>query len=159
MTLKVAALLDTNVLVYAAYRRSPHHEAATHLVERGLKQRGAFCIAPQNLVEFAAVVTRRKQNDHPLPANEVFRIVDLLYRSRTLTKIYPRRGTVARATREGTRLEISGSAWYDLFLAWTMRDAGVRSIVTENISDFERLPFVIARRISEEAGRSQSDRP
>jgi predicted nucleic acid-binding protein len=152
------ALLDTNVLVYAAYRRSPLHEAAALLVERGLKQRGAFCIAPQNLVEFAAVVTRRRQNDHPLPANQLLRISDLLYRSRTLTKIYPRRGTVARAIGEGARLEISGSAWYDLFLALTMREAGVRSIVTENISDFERLPFVVARRISEEAGRAQSDR-
>ena len=146
------ALLDTNVLVYAAYRRSPLHEAAALLVERGLKQRGVFCIAPQNLVEFAEVVTRRRQNDQPLPANHLFRISDLLYRSRTLTKIYPRRGTVARAMREGVRLEIGGSAWYDLFLALTMRDAGVRSIVTENISDFERLPFVVARRISEEAG-------
>jgi predicted nucleic acid-binding protein len=146
------SLLDTNVLVYAAYRRSPFHEAAALLVERGLKRRGMFCIAPQNLVEFAAVATRRRQQDHPLPPRDVFRMTDLLYRSRTLTKIYPRRGTVARALREGVRLEVSGSAWYDLFLALTMRDAGVRSIITENISDFERLPFVTARRISEEAG-------
>jgi predicted nucleic acid-binding protein len=153
------ALLDTNVLVYAAYRRSPFHDAAAVLVDRGLKQRGVFCIAPQNLVEFAAVVTRRRLQNPPLPFNDVFRIADLLYRSRTLAKIYPRRGTVARAMREGARLEISGSAWYDLFLALTMRDAGVRLIVTENISDFERLPFVVARRISEEAGRTQSDRP
>jgi hypothetical protein len=56
-------------------------------------------------------------------------------------------------------LEVVGSAWYDLFLALTMRDSGVRSIVTENVSDFEQVPFVVARRISEEAGRAQSDRP
>ena len=146
------ALLDTNVLVYAAYRRSPFHEAAALLVERGLKQRGVFCITPQNLVEFAAVATRRRQHDLPLPPSDLFRMTDLLYRSRTLTKIYPRRGTVARALREGVRLEVVGSAWYDLFLALTMRDSGVRSIVTENVSDFEQLPFVVARRISEEAG-------
>jgi predicted nucleic acid-binding protein len=146
------ALLDTNVLVYAAYRRSAFHDAAAVLVNRGLKQRGVFCIAPQNLVEFAAVVTRRRQHDHPLPSSHLFRIADLLYRSRTLAKIYPRRGTVARAIREGARLEISGSAWYDLFLALTMRDAGVRSIITENISDFDQIPFVVARRISEDAG-------
>lgn len=146
------ALLDTNVLVYAAYRRSPFHDAAAVLVNRGLKQRGVFCISPQNLVEFAAVVTRRRQQDQPLPFDHVLRIADLLYRSRTLAKIYPRRGTVARAIREGARLEIRGSAWYDLFLAMTMRDAGVRSIITENVSDFEQLPFVVARRISEAAG-------
>jgi predicted nucleic acid-binding protein len=144
-------LLDTNVLVHAAYRRSPVHVPAALLLDRGLKQRGLFCIAPQNLVEFSAVVTRRRRGDHPLPAEEVLRITDLLYHSRSLTKIYPRRGTVARAMREGTRLGVSGAAWYDLFLAVTMRDSGVRTIVTENLSDFEQLPFVAARRI-EDAG-------
>jgi len=53
---------------------------------------------------------------------------------------------------EGARLGISGSVWYDLFLALTMRDAGVRVIISENVSDFERFPFVVARRIAEDAG-------
>jgi predicted nucleic acid-binding protein len=145
-------LLDTNVLVHAAYRRSPAHVPAATLVDRGLKERGLFCIAPQNLVEFATVVTRQSRGDQPLPGDEVHRITDLLYRSRTLAKIYPRRGTVARAMKEGTRLGINGAAWYDLFLALTMRDAGVRSIVTENVSDFQQFPFVAARRIAEDVG-------
>jgi len=146
------ALLDTNVLVYAAYRRSPLHEQAAILVDRGLKQRGLYCVAPQNLVEFAAVTTRRRSGDHPLSDEEVLRITDLLYRSRTLMKIYPRRGTVARAMAEGTQLGVAGPAWYDLFLALTMRDAGVRTIVTENVSDFERLRFITAQRIAQTAG-------
>jgi predicted nucleic acid-binding protein len=146
------ALLDTNVLVYAAYRRSSLHAPSAMLVDRALRQRGLFCIAPQNLVEFSAVVTRRRPSDHPLPAEDVLRVTDLLYRSRSLTKIYPRRGTVARAMSEGVRLGISGSIWYDLFLALTMRDAGVRVIISENVSDFEQFPFVVARRIAEAAG-------
>lgn len=146
------ALLDTNVLVHAAYRRSPAHAAAATLLDRGLRERGVFCIAPQNLVEFAAVVTRQRRGDHPLPAEDVLRITDLLYRSRTLTKIYPRRGTVARAMSEGSRLGINGAAWYDLFLALTMRDAGVGVIVTENVSDFRQFPFVAARGLAEHAG-------
>jgi predicted nucleic acid-binding protein len=145
-------LLDTNVLVHAAYRGSPVHVSAATLLDRGLKERGVFCIAPQNLVEFAAVVTRRKRGDHPLAVDEVLRITALLYRSRTLAKIYPRRGTVARAMAEGTRLEVAGAAWYDLFLALTMRDAGVREIVTENVSDFQQFPFVSARKIAESVG-------
>ena len=143
------ALLNTNVLVYASYRRSPLHALAATLLDRGLRQRGLYCIAPQNLVEFAAVVTRRRAGDDPLPDEEVLRITDILYRSRTLIKIYPRRGTVARAMTEGARLEIRGATWYDLFLALTMRDAGVRDLITENVSDFERLPFLRTRTISE----------
>ncbi len=141
-------LLDTNVLVYATYRRSPFHSSAATLLDRGLRERGLYCIAPQNLVEFAAVVTRRRPDEHPLPAEDVFRITDILYRSRTLIKIYPKRGTVARAMREGARLEIYGSSWYDLFLALTMHDAGVRTVITENVSDFERIAFVAARKIT-----------
>jgi predicted nucleic acid-binding protein len=146
------ALLDTNVLVYATYRRSPLHEQAAILVDRGLKQRGLYCIAPQNLIEFAAVTTRRRSGDHPLSDKEVLRITDLLYRSRTLTKIYPRRGTVARAMAEGGELGVSGAAWYDVFLALTMRDAGVRTIVTENVTDFEHLRFITPQRIAQTVG-------
>jgi len=143
------ALLDTNVLVYAAYRRSPLHETAATLVDRALRQRGLYCIAPQNLVEFAAVATRRRANEEPMPAVEVRRITDILYRSRTLIKIYPQRGTVSRTMREGSELEVQGPAWYDLFLAITMRDAGVRELITENVSDFEGLSFLKVRAFPE----------
>lgn len=60
-----------------------------------------------------------------------------------------------RAIREGNSLGIYGSAWYDLFLAVTMRDAGVRAIVTENAADFRRIPFVTAYGI-EEAAENQN---
>jgi hypothetical protein len=53
---------------------------------------------------------------------------------------------------EGSRLGVAGAAWYDLFLALTMRDAGVRAIVTENVSDFQQFPFVAARKIAEDTG-------
>ena len=139
------ALLDTSVLIYAAYRRSPLHEAAATLVDRALRHRGLYCIAPQNLVEFAAVATRRRADEDPMHAEDVFRITDALYRSRTLIKIYPRRGTVSRAMREGSDLGVQGPAWYDLFLALTMRDAGVRELITENVSDFEGLSFLKVR--------------
>lgn len=139
------ALLDTNVLIYAAYRRSPLHEAAATLLDRALRHRGLYCIAPQNLVEFAAVATRRRADEEPMPAEEVLRITDILYRSRTLIKIYPQRGTVARTMREGSELGVEDPAWYDLFLAITMRDAGVRELITENVSDFAGLSFLKVR--------------
>lgn len=138
------ALLDTNVLVHAANLASPLHAKAASLVDRGLRQSGLFCVAPQNLVEFAAVVSRpRLAVDPPTPA-EILRVTNLFYRSRRLAKIYPRRGTVIRAMREGADLGVQGPRWYDLFLAMTMRDAGVREIITENVQDFRPFPFVRA---------------
>jgi hypothetical protein len=47
--------------------------------------------------------------------------------------------------REGSELGVEGPAWYDLFLAITMRDAGVRELITENVSDFAGLSFLKVR--------------
>lgn len=146
------ALLDTNVLIHAAYSKAAHHLPAAVLVKRGLDETSRYCIAPQNLVEFAAVATRTRFVNPPISAKELARITDLLYRSRRLVKIYPRRGTVSRALREGTALGVTGPLWYDLFLAMTMRDAGVDTIITDNLNDFRRFSFVTALGIAEAAG-------
>ncbi|MGH9604018.1 MAG: type II toxin-antitoxin system VapC family toxin [Terriglobales bacterium] len=138
------ALLDTNVLVHAANLASPFHSRAASLVDQGLRRSALFCVAPQNLVEFAAVVSRPRHAVIPPPPGEILRVTTLFYRSRRLAKIYPRRGTVIRAMREGADLGVTGPRWYDLFLAVTMRDAGVREIITENVEDFRLFPFVRA---------------
>lgn len=147
------ALLDTNVLVHAAYRRAPLYGPARQILDRALGQRAKYCLAPQNLVEFAAVVTGKKLVHEPLPGEELARFVRVLYSSRNLKKIYPKRATVMRAIHEGTALGISGPVWSDWFLAMTMRDAGVAVIVTEDITHYQRFPFVTARRIDAEAGK------
>lgn len=144
-------LLDTNVFVHAAYRGSPLHGPATELVSHALRVRGAYCISPQILVEFAAVVTRERFVSPPMTAADVFRMSSMLFKSRCLIKIYPKRGTVARCLQTGTNLGITGPRWYDLFLAETMRDGGVEVVVTENVSDFRQFPFITARSVPEAA--------
>jgi predicted nucleic acid-binding protein len=143
----LTALLDTNVLVHAVYRGSPLHEPAAELLDRGLRQRGLYCIAPQNLVEFASVVTRPRLVSPPLPPSDVLRISDLLYGSRRLSKIYPRRATVMRALRHGARAGLSGPRWYDLFLAFTMVDAGVEVIITDDVKHFAQFQFLTVHNI------------
>lgn len=143
------SMLDTNVLVHAAYMRAPLHAAAVQLIDRGMRQRGQFCIAPQVIVEFAAVLTRPRQVAPAVPATEVARMVEKLYASRRLEKVYPARGTVIRAIRKGAELNVVGPRWYDLFLAVTMADAGVQRIVTEDITHFRQFPFVSALGIEE----------
>ena len=125
------------------------HRAAAEVVSHGLRKRGRFCIAPQNLTEFAAVVTRPRFVDPPLDPRECARRAGDLYRSRTLGKIYPKRGTILRALREGAARGVTGAGWYDLFLAATMRDARVRTIVTENARDFREFDFLNVLSIEE----------
>src|SRR5437867_13454102 len=109
------ALLDTNVLVHAGYRDSPLHSSAATLVDNRLRKRGLYCVAPQNLTEFMAVVTRGRLVHPAMTPEEAARMGEILYRSRRLAKIYPSRGTVVRSIREGQKLRITGPAWYDLF--------------------------------------------
>ncbi len=52
-----------------------------------------------------------------------------------------------RAMRNGATLSINGPRWYDLFLATTMYDAGVFTIITEDTDDFRLFPFVTAQKI------------
>jgi len=136
------ALLDSNVLVHSAFRNSPLSDPAKRLLDRALREKDRYCIAPQNLAEFAAVATRKRFVNPPLSGSELLRMANILYRSRILAKIYPKRGTVIRTLQEGASLGVSGPRLYDLFLTVTMRDAGVDVIVTDNVDDFRGIPFI-----------------
>jgi predicted nucleic acid-binding protein len=144
-------LLDTNVLVNAAYEEAPLHGPALRLLDQALSAAGRYCITPQNMVEFASVVSKKRHVYAPMPAEDIAAFVSLLYRSRILKKIYPKRATVMRAIREGSQLGITHTTWYDMYLAQTMRDAGISMIVTEDRKDFEKIPFITALSIDEAA--------
>jgi predicted nucleic acid-binding protein len=51
------ALVDTNVLVYALFPAMPDHAASRALLDKAKAAGANLCIAPQNLIEFFAVVT------------------------------------------------------------------------------------------------------
>jgi len=51
------ALVDTNVLVYAADTNSPFREASKQLSDRGFRGEIRLVVTPQILMEFFAVVT------------------------------------------------------------------------------------------------------
>lgn len=64
MTTSEEALVDTNVLIYAADEASEFHEAAKELRDRGAQGDVQLVVSPQILMEFFAVITnpRRVQN-------------------------------------------------------------------------------------------------
>jgi uncharacterized protein len=57
-------LLDTNVLIDALYKDSDHHPAARALLDQAKQEDAGFCITPQVLAEFYAVVTHPKRVTH-----------------------------------------------------------------------------------------------
>jgi len=74
-----------------------------------------------------------------------------LYRSRSLAKVYPKRGTIARAVRLAARLDRRGAALFDVILAQTLLDNGVRRIVTEDVADFKDVAGLRVHTIADAA--------
>jgi predicted nucleic acid-binding protein len=59
------ALIDTNVLVYAADTSSSFQEPSRQLRDRGFRGEIPFVVTPQVLMEFFAVITTVIQQNNP----------------------------------------------------------------------------------------------
>jgi len=136
-------LLDTNILVHAAGTRSPKHAAAKELRDRTASGQLDACLAAQVLVEFYAVVTDPRRFRPPLTPPQA-RGELAAYLASPLKVILPRPTTVARMLDlAGSRLARGGNI-FDVFLAATMLDNGVRAIYTENVRDFAGIADIEA---------------
>jgi predicted nucleic acid-binding protein len=70
------ALLDTNVLVYSILPAVPQHVASRALVDTAKHPTANLCIAPQNLIEFYAVVTDSRRVAQPKTGKEALQAID-----------------------------------------------------------------------------------
>ena len=135
------ALLDTNVLIDALYKGSDHYPAARALLEQAMQGDPAFCITPQVLAEFYAVVTHPKRSTDPKSPEEALDAIagflaipgmllllippDIVSRWMELVRRYPQ--------------HVTNRKIFDAQLVATMLAHGVRRIYTFNVCDFS--PF------------------
>lgn len=93
--MSVAALVDTNVLVYRFDARFPHKQhLATELLRAGIVD-GSLRLAHQTIVEFVAATTRARGGESPLldptdarrEAEELLTQFDVLYPDEELVRI------------------------------------------------------------------------
>ena len=134
-------LTDTNILLRSVHPHHPHYAATKSAVNTLRLRNEALCVAPQNLVEFWAVATRRR-NENGLglttaqAANELTAIQDFF-------RVLPYAPEVTRAwKRIVTMRGISGKQTHDAHLVAIMQVNSVLSILTFNKSDFERYPGI-----------------
>jgi predicted nucleic acid-binding protein len=128
------AVVDTNVLVYAADESSEFHEASRALRDH---EDIALAITPQILMEFYAIITDPRRVTSPCSAEEARselakyihapHIVTLHPPSDVLTRVL----TLLEAHPQVTRQNI-----FDLFIVATMLGNGVNRIYTFNDQDF-----------------------
>lgn len=136
-------LLDSNILIRASGSKSPKHSLARDLRDRAIAGEIEACIAAQVLVEFYSVVTDPHRFQPPLTPAQAQRELRS-YLSSRLWLIVPKETTASRMLNLLGSRSVRGGEAFDLFLAATMLDNGVRTIYTENIRDFQGIQGIEA---------------
>jgi predicted nucleic acid-binding protein len=125
----VAALVDTNVLVYRFDPRFPEKQAkADRLLRKGIAD-DSLRLAHQAIVEFVAAVTRPLGGEAPLlePAVAILEAEDL---ARQLPVIYPDARVVRTAFRG---MAMYGLSWFDAHM-WAFAEAnGLPELYSEDL--------------------------
>lgn len=126
--------VDTNVLIYLFDQESPFHRSTIRVLKQAVEKRVELVITHQNIVEFVRVL-----NDwYHLPIREVIEHASSLV-ERDISTVSPLPTTLKKFLRlcqsstNGTR-EI-----FDLYLAATLLDHGVTTLVTNDRGGFQRI--------------------
>ncbi len=130
----MAALVDTNVLVYRVDPRDPRkQQIATETLRRGIAE-GSLRVPHQAIVEFLAAVTRPLAGGVPLlPAAEAHREAEELLSQFDI--LYPNDALVRLAIRGWAAYQLS---WFDAHLWAYAEHFGLGELISEDFQH-ERL--------------------
>ena len=135
-------VVDTNILVYAANRRSPFFSKCAEVVETWKKQQSAWYITWGICYEFLRVTTHRRLFQSPLAAVEAWSFVEAVLASPGLGILTPtERHAAVAAEVIGELPHLSGNIIHNAQTAVLMREHGIRRIYTRD-TDFHRFPFL-----------------
>ena len=124
----MAALVDTNVLVYRFDRRFPDKQrVATEVLRRGIAD-DTLRVPHQAIVEFVAVVTRPLGGGSPLLTSDEARreAEELLHQ---FTVLYPNEAVIRTALRGGVAYHL---AWFDAHLWAYAEHYGLAELLSED---------------------------
>jgi predicted nucleic acid-binding protein len=140
MTISELALLDTNILVYAADELSEFYVPAKQIRDRGMQGDILVAVSPQILFAFFAVITNPRRVTQPRSPQEAREEMEKYFRAATIRKIYPGDDIVERMlTLLQQHPQIARQDIFDCTLVATMQTNGVTRIYTYNRQHF--IPF------------------
>ena len=151
-------LIDTNILVYAYAATEEDAKKQTDVSKLSVKIRkardlllsaleGEFraCVASQNIAEFYSVVTSHIRK--PIETGHATNLAHALAASTVLLTVYETKesfGEIFTWIQAGKRDPEAGAWIHDCRLAFTAKANGIRTILTENVSDFADFEFIQA---------------
>jgi uncharacterized protein len=133
------AALDTNVLVYALFADAEHHRPARRLLDQAERDDADFCLTPQILTEFYAVVTNPRRVTQAKSPGEALDVIDAILSLPSITLLSVPIDIVTQWTRLLRQHPVTGADVFDVLLAATLRSHGITRIYTFNRADFERF--------------------
>lgn len=134
--------VDTNVLVYAADRSSPFHEACRASLSAWRSRPDAWFLTWNVVYEFLRVVTHPRVMPQPWAAADAWAFVEALLEAPGLTMLTAteRHAAVAAAVI-GEMPWLSGNLLHDAHTAILLREHGIRRIYTRD-AGFHRFRFL-----------------
>ena len=102
-------------------------------------QEESYAIALQNISEFYVVVTKKIEN--PLPTSIARKIVKDIIDFNNWQVISYDEASLITAIDMGIKYKIH---YWDSLLCATMKQNGINGIYTENVKDFDKVPWVTA---------------
>ena len=137
-------LLDTNILVHAYNKSSPHQEQASKIIRKAMKGEEEVCLSPQVLYEFFAVVTSAKRVERPISPPEAANLCIDLWECNEIEKLNPSGIVPIEVFKLAKELNLSKAEIFDCVLAVTAKENDIENIFTENVADFKPYKFVKA---------------
>jgi len=135
-------VVDTNVLVYAANRKSPYHRSCLQLLEAWRQQAGAWHLTWGICYEFLRVATHPRTLQSPWTVTEAWAFLEAILAAPSLSMLVPTERHAGVLGELTSRLpHLCGNILHDVHTAALMREHGIRTIYTRD-SDFHRFPFL-----------------
>ncbi len=137
MTVVEPVFVDTNVLIFAASQTAPLYQAARQKLA-DLRQTGTFTwVSRQVLREYLAAMSRPQRFKNPTPMSTL--IADILdFQSRFLVADEDAAIT-ANLLALLSSIPCGGKQVHDANIVATMQAHGLRRLLTDNVSDFQRF--------------------
>ena len=145
----MAALVDTNILVYRFDGRFPDkQQIATALLRQGIEE-DSVRLPHQALIEFVSVVTRPLDDGRPLlPLEAAYREAEELLSQFEL--LYPTEDVVRMAMRGASAYQLS---WFDAHLWAYAEHYGLNELISEDFQHGRLYGTVRARNPFVTSGR------
>jgi len=135
-------VVDTNILIYAADRRSPEHATCRRLLEEWRSQPSVWYLTWGIVYEFLRVATHPRVFCHPWNMTDAWGFIRAVLAAPGLQILVEtdRHAAIAQEVHNESP-NIRGNLVFDMHTAILMKEHGIAQIYTRD-TDFHRFPFV-----------------